>query len=326
MIDQYGRKIDYLRISITDRCNLRCVYCMPETGISLTPHEAIMSFDEITRICEIAADMGFTKIKITGGEPLVRKNAVALVRAIKGIERIEKVTLTTNGVLLGDVLEELVECQIDGINVSLDANQRAVYEQITLIDAFDKVKENILKILEYPAINLKINCVAFDGNRQNLIEMAKLARDYNVHVRFIEMMPIGYGKNYQRLEEATIVEFLSQVYGEMKVYDKELGNGPSHYYQIEGFKGKIGFISALSHRFCETCNRVRLTSQGFLKTCLQYETGVDLRALLRNGADDQTIKEVMTKAISEKPSGHAFLTGDFTNDQENELSMDKIGG
>jgi len=327
MLDNYNRKIDYLRISITDRCNLRCVYCMPECGIETVSHNEILSYDEIIRVCKIAANMGIKKIKITGGEPLVRKNVPELVKNIKAIDGIEEVTLTTNGVLLGDVLDELVKYNIDGINISLDTLDENEYKKITRFDVFSQVRENIFKALQYPDLKVKINCVPIKNQKQNLIRIAQLAKENNIHIRFIEMMPVGYGKRYEYLSEESIISLLteSEDLGELKPYDKILGNGPCHYYQIDGFKGKIGFISALSHQFCADCNRIRLTSQGFLKTCLQYETGADIKELLRNDSDDAVIKSAIQNAILKKPKEHAFLTQNF-NDTENQSGMNKIGG
>ncbi|MGL6201263.1 MAG: GTP 3',8-cyclase MoaA [Lachnospiraceae bacterium] len=326
MLDKCKRKIDYLRISITDRCNLRCIYCMPEEGIPMASHEDILSYDEIIRICQIAVTMGISKIKITGGEPLVRKDALVLIKEIKSIKGIEKVTLTTNGILLGKAVPELVKYKIDGINVSLDTLDKKLFSQITRFDMLDQVREGIHKVLEHPEIPLKINCVPMNLPEQNLINIAALAKDHKLHVRFIEMMPIGYGQNFEYLSEQTMIALLTEAFGPLSSYGESLGNGPCRYYQLPGFQGKIGFISALSHQFCDSCNRVRLTSQGFLKACLQYETGKDLRVLLRNGAEDKEIAAAMQECIQLKPKGHAFLNRQFNGEQENQLSMSKIGG
>lgn len=326
MHDDFQRNIDYLRISITDRCNLRCIYCMPEKGIKMTAHEEILNYDEILRVCRVAAEMGIKKIKITGGEPLVRKDAPLLVKAIKAIDGIENVTMTTNGVLLGEVIEQLAEYGIDGINISLDTLNRELYHHITRFDMLDKVLENIQRAMELKNIPIKINCVPMNLASQDLTDIASLARNYNVHVRFIEMMPIGYGKQFDFVSEADIIKRLTDAFGPLTTYRGRLGNGPCHYYQIAGFQGQIGFISALSHQFCECCNRVRLTSQGFLKTCLQYETGTDLKPLLRSGADNCELEAAMRDGIRNKPKGHAFLTQQFNEQPENSMMMSKIGG
>lgn len=326
MYDAYQRRIDYLRISITDRCNLRCIYCMPEEGIQMTAHEEILTYDEIIRVCRIAAAAGIKKIKITGGEPLVRKGAPQLVETIKGIAGIENVTMTTNGILLGDAIAQLAEAEIDGINISLDTLNRELFQRITRFDKLEMVRESIQKVLGFKDISLKINCVPMNLPDQELIDIAALARSNKIHVRFIEMMPIGFGKQFEFVSEAEIVKRLAAAFGSLTPYQGKLGNGPCHYYQIDGFKGKIGFISALSHQFCESCNRVRLTSQGFLKTCLQYETGVDLKPLLRGQADDQELLAAFQKGIQSKPKGHEFLTRQFIDQNENRLIMSRIGG
>lgn len=324
MIDAQGRTIDYVRISVTDRCNLRCVYCMPENGIPMATHEDLLSFEEIERLCRILAEVGIKKVKLTGGEPLVRKDFVELVRKIKAIDGIEKVTLTTNGVLLEEKMEELAAAGINGINISLDTLNPKIFEEITRRDVFSEVYRGIQKALTYPDISLKLNCLPLGLEQQNLEEIAGLAKDNKIHVRFIEVMPIGQGKNYKFLSETQIIEMLEKKYGEMMPFEEKLGYGPGHYYSIEGFQGKIGFISAISHKFCGSCNRIRLTAEGYLKSCLQYDTGRDLRKLLRTGATDEVIKEAIIQGIEEKPIEHIFLSGHI--DQEEHHTMSQIGG
>lgn len=324
MIDGHGRKIDYLRISLIDRCNLRCVYCMPEDGVDMVPHEEILTYEEILRLAKVFAGLGFRKIKLTGGEPLVRKEAVKLVREIKATPGIEKVTLTTNGTLLGEIMDELAEAGIDGINLSLDTLKPEVYEKIVRRDRFAQAMEGFEAALEHPEIPLKINCVPMGMEGQNVLDMAELAKKYPVHVRFIEMMPIGLGKQFDFSSEDSILQGLKERYGEYVPYKKELGNGPGHYYSFEGFKGKIGFISAISHKFCDACNRVRLTAQGYLKTCLQYDIGVDLKKLLRDGAEDEELRKAIEEAICQKPIGHQF--GSALEEHAESHMMAQIGG
>lgn len=324
MVDGQGRAIDYIRISVTDRCNLRCVYCMPEDGMKPVSHEEILRYQEIERLAGIFAKLGVRKIKITGGEPLVRKGIENLVKNLKKISGIEQVTITTNGILLGEKLKVLKEAGLDGINLSLDTLNPEIYRQITRREGLEKTLDGIKKTLEDGQIPLKINCVPMGVPGQNVEELAKLSQRYPVHVRYIEMMPIGLGKNYQSVKEDQILEKLEAVYGKAKGYEGKLGNGPGHYYEFSGFAGKIGFISAISHKFCEECNRVRLTSQGFLKTCLQYETGVDLRKLLREGAEDSSLEQVIQKGILCKPKCHHFLQ-DGDEKTEHRI-MSQIGG
>lgn len=324
MVDSYGREIDYLRISVIDRCNLRCVYCMPEEGLEMTSHEEVLTYGEIVRICKIMAKTGLKKIKLTGGEPLVRKELPKLAGRLKAIPGIEKVTLTTNGILLEELMEELHDAGIDSINISLDTLDRDLYAQITRRDQLETVKKGIEAALAYPDISLKINCVPMGLPKQDLSEIAALAKDHRIHVRFIEMMPIGYGKNYRFVGENEILGQLEEKFGKAEIFNGKLGNGPCHYYDFEGFQGKIGFISAISHKFCSECNRVRLTSQGFLKTCLQYNTGNDLKVPMRTGASDEELQELIMRTINEKPIGHRFLEEGISD--ENNLNMSQIGG
>lgn len=332
MRDQTGRNIDYIRISITDRCNLRCVYCMPAEGVKAIPHDEILTYDEIERICSCMAQMGVKKIKVTGGEPLVRRSCNVLVAKLKAIPGIEKVTLTTNGILLKEQMADLAAAGIDAINVSLDTLDREQYAQVTRRDRLEDVLAGIDEVLQYPQVALKINCVPIMTQEENLVTLAGIAREHPIHVRFIEVMPIGYGRQFTFCGEEQIKEILERAYGPMTPYDGVLGNGPSHYYSLEGFAGKIGFVSSISHKFCEQCNRVRLTAEGFLKTCLQYDTGHDLRKMMREGCDDEALKAVIGDAVWHKPLSHHFLEeqADETDRQagvEDELrGMSQIGG
>ena len=311
MIDGYGRVIDYIRISVTDRCNLRCAYCMPEEGIQSVCHDQILRYDEILRLAGIFASLGMRKIKLTGGEPLVRKGVPELAAKLKQIPGIEQVTLTTNGVCLKEQMQSLAEAGIGGINLSLDTLNPAVFERITRRDSFDQAMEGLEEALKYPEIPLKINCVPMN---------------LEGHVRYIEMMPIGLGKQFGFQSEEEILRELETVYGPSRPFDGTLGNGPGHYVSFEGFAGKIGFISAISHKFCERCNRVRLTSQGFLKTCLQYERGAALWGLLRGGASNEEIRAAVEAAIHSKPASHQFLQERGTDTDRETHMMAQIGG
>lgn len=324
MLDKYNRNIDYLRISITDRCNLRCQYCMPEEGVTSLSHEEILTYDEIIRLARIGAGLGIRKIKVTGGEPLVRKNCPWLIRQLKALPGIEKVTLTTNGVLLSQYLPDLSDAGLDAINISLDTLSKERFEEITRRDELDKVLEGIHSAIKYSEIPLKINCVPVMTDRENICSMAAMAKDYPLHVRFIEMMPIGLGKGFKFRGEDEILQILEDTFGPMTPASESLGNGPGHYYNAEGFKGKIGFISAMTHQFCHKCNRVRLTSEGRLKACLQYRQGADLRSLLRNSASDEEIRETMRQVIWDKPVGHSFSK--LSVEDGEAKAMSQIGG
>lgn len=325
MIDQYERNIDYVRISITDRCNLRCIYCMPEAGVSCVEHQEILRYEEIIKLAEILHQVGIRKVKITGGEPLVRKGAISLIHRLKEECGMESVSITTNGVYLAQYMDQLVEAGIDGINISLDTMDSKRYAQITRRDEFNLVIDGIKKVLEYPNIPLKINCVPMQGGSEDWISVAELARNHAISVRFIEMMPIGLGKGQNSPREVEIRTALEQKFGTLCLSQERLGNGPSQYYTVEGFQGNIGFISAISHKFCSKCNRIRLTAEGYLKTCLQYDSGVNLKVLLRSGASNEEVKNVIEQTIINKPKCHHFLE-DTCEEKFDLRRMSQIGG
>ncbi|MFW2487792.1 GTP 3',8-cyclase MoaA [Clostridium chromiireducens] len=326
MLDIYNRKIDYIRISVTDRCNLRCIYCMPEKGIHSVDNKDILSYEEIIYLCENFAKIGISKIKITGGEPLVRDNLAYLIKKIKSIQGINNVTLTTNGILLEEQIDSLVKSGLDAVNVSIDSLDEITYKNITRIGDVNKVIRGIDKALEYKNIVVKINCVPIEGiDDKQILDITKLAKNKNLSVRFIELMPIGLGKKINGMSEEKIKKIIQENYGELIVYNKSMGNGPSNYYSLENFQGKIGFISAVNHKFCNSCNRVRITANGFLKTCLQYNEGQDLKSLIRSGKSDEEINEVIKKTIYNKPKENRFLEQNCCEKLEQNI-MSQIGG
>ncbi len=322
MIDSAGRKIDYLRISVTDRCNLRCRYCMPPEGVKNLGHEAILTYSEIVRIVKIMADLGIRKVKITGGEPLVRLGIEELIEELNSIKAIEQVTLTTNGILLSQKIFALYKAGIRNINISLDTLDRKKYEELTGYDALEDVKASIDACLDFQDINLKLNCLALaDNTRDDFARMASLAADKPIDVRFIEVMPIGMGKSEKGVDADDILHILEDKFGKSQKVIGKRGNGPAQYFSFEGFEGKIGFISPMSHKFCSGCNRARLTADGFFKPCLAYDTGVDLKSLMRLGARDQELAEHILKAANQKNIGHSFGT-----ETSSGRSMWQIGG
>ncbi len=326
MRDNEGREIEYLRLSVTDRCNLRCVYCMPEEGVENASHLSILTYEEMVRICRVFAKHGLKHIKITGGEPLVRKGVVGLVRCLKAIDGIESVTLTTNGVLLEKYYDELVDAGIDTITVSLDTLDSELFQRITRRDALESVLSGVKKAIEANRLPFKINCVPIrELNAGEICELVSFAKNHEVDVRFIEMMPIGYGSQFEYVSEEVIKRVIEDSFGPMTACFEKRGNGPAVYYDVSGFKGKIGLISAVSHGFCHTCNRVRLTAEGYLKTCLQYDYGVDLKELLRRNLDDDTLWLAMERAIFQKPKAHHFKEKERTEDDELR-GMSQIGG
>jgi len=298
LTDNFGRPINYLRISVTDRCNLRCLYCMPEKGIRFLSKNEILTYEEIERITRILAGLGITKIRITGGEPFVRADLMHLLRSISGINGIQEVHLTTNGILTPKFLPELKEIGIAGINLSLDTLDRERFKNITRRDNFDDVLTTFRMALDY-RIPLKINMVVMDNfNIPDISLMANLAKKYPIDVRYIEEMPfnglnsdaIGVDQPRLKWNHKQIFQELQKSCPGIQKIDV-LPNSTSMNYIVPGFKGKLGIIAGFTRTFCGTCNRIRITAKGILKTCL-YDDGVfDLKNFLRNGATDQQVRE-----------------------------------
>lgn len=326
MFDYSKRKIDYVRISVTDKCNLRCVYCIPDEGVEQLHSQDILTDEEIIRLCQAFITLGINNIKITGGEPLLRKDVAGLIEQIKRLQGIQRVTLTTNGVKLKEYLPDLIKAGLDGINISLDTLNGEIYRKITSKDALEKVLESVEQALAYEHLNVKINCVPSElTDSCDIIDMAALAKDSRLNVRFIEMMPIGPGKNFTNWSEDKIIKLLEKTYGTLELTETVYGNGPAHYYSIKGFKGKIGFISALSHQFCESCNRVRVTSDGCLKTCLYYAENLDLKNILRKSNGNMALEQAIWQNIYDKPAGHKFKS-DNEDGKIGQVTMSQIGG
>lgn len=325
MTDGLGRTIDYLRISVTDKCNLRCQYCMPKEGIARLKHEEVLSLEEIYRVAAMAEALGVTRVRITGGEPLVRKNVVKLIRDIHSLKGIREIAVTTNGILFASMAEELKEAGVTSVNISLDTTNRETYRLITGVDGYDRVMEALDKALEM-GMQTKINSVLYrECNHEEAALLAEIAKERKVDVRFIELMPVGCGRLFQGVPSDVILAQLEQVYGKAQPCEEKRGGGPAGYYSLEGFQGKIGFISPLSHKFCGGCNRIRLTAEGRLKLCLHYDRGLELRPLLRSGMADEEIQDKMERAIWEKPASHQFEDSGFV-DWEDTRKMVQIGG
>lgn len=323
MLDNHGRNIDYLRISVTDRCNLRCIYCMPQGGVEWLPHESILTFEEITRLCRLFAELGIRKIKLTGGEPLVRQNIVELVSEIKHIPGIEQVTMTTNGVLFAPLAASLRQAGLDAVTFSLDTLDRDRYAAITRGDHLGETLASLHAALTL-GMRVKLNCVPVRGQNENeLPALAALARDNPIQVRFIEMMPIGCGKGFTSIPFVEIKAQLEAAYGESVPCKEELGNGPADYFTFAGFKGHIGFITAMTHPFCDHCNRIRLTSSGYLKLCLHHPDGISLLAPLREGRSDTELLALLRQVIPQKPAHHNF---ENARTESGAPGMNAIGG
>ena len=306
MFDSCRRDIHYLRLSVTDLCNLRCRYCMPD-GVEKLEREALLTYEELLRLTALFAQCSIDTVRITGGEPLVRKGVEQLVAGLKATPGIRKVTLTTNAVLLARQLPALLDAGLDSVNISLDTLDPAVFRCITARDEFAAVQAGLRAALDSP-LPVKLNCVPQAGvNEGELESIAELARDNDLQVRFIEMMPIGYGAVIPCISGPELQARFSRRWpGLHPVEGVALGDGPAVYYTVPGWKGSIGFITAVHGKFCASCNRVRLTSLGFLRPCLASETGCDLRALLRGGADDARLLAAIRETIWSKPREHHF--------------------
>ena len=306
MFDSTRREIHYLRLSVTDLCNLRCRYCMPD-GVEKLEREAVLTYEEFLRLAALFAQCGIDTVRVTGGEPLVRKNVAQLVAGLKAIPGIRKVTMTTNGILLAQQLPALLTAGLDSVNISLDTLRPEVFRQITARDEFAAVQAGLQAALE-SGIPVKLNCVPQAGvNEGELEDLAALAENRPLQVRFIEMMPIGYGAAMPCISGPELRQRFARRWPELQpLTEVAFGDGPAVYYTVPGWQGSIGFIAAVHGKFCASCNRVRLTSQGFLRPCLASEAGCDLRALLRSGADDAQLLAAIRETIWAKPREHHF--------------------
>lgn len=324
MRDHRGRDICYLRISVTDRCNLRCVYCMPQEGVTWLPQGDLLTDEQIARVAEAGASLGVRHIRLTGGEPLVRPQLYRLVERLKGVDGIATVSLTTNGVFLAPQLSRLRQAGLDGVNISLDTLDPRQFSAITRREGLDQVLKGLEAAVDTPGLTVKVNCVPTQYNQDQIVPLAGLAQSQDLSVRFIEMMPIGLGREYRGLTQAQVMDRLQEAYGMPTACTNPQGAGPSAYVSYHGFAGRIGFISAVSHQFCHRCNRVRLTADGRLKTCLQYEAGVSLRPHLVAGVSQDTLREIMEQAIYDKPGAHHFSASTQRGDEGK--NMHQIGG
>lgn len=323
MIDHCGREIDYLRISITDRCNLRCIYCMPEAGVCTMAHEEVLSYEEIVRITRLMAALGIRHIRITGGEPMARMGCLDLIGKIHAVDGIETISMTTNGLMLRGRMEQAKAMGLTALNISLDTADPQTYRTMTRGGDVRAVLETIDQALAC-GLKVKINAVPVRGyNDEQLADLAAMARTRPISVRFIELMPVGCGANLEPVSTGEVEKKIEAAFGPLLPDDSLHGYGPARYVRPEGFMGSIGFISPMSHEFCGACNRVRLTADGYLKLCLNHTAGLDLRAMMRGGADDATIEAAIRDSIEHKPVRHGFL--EDIGDRE-VRRMNEIGG
>ncbi|MGN1030845.1 MAG: GTP 3',8-cyclase MoaA [Butyricicoccaceae bacterium] len=322
MRDRFGREINYLRISITDRCNLRCFYCMPQQPEHLC-HTDILRYEEVVRIAELAASLGITKIRITGGEPLVRKGCAELIAMLKQIDGIQTVAITTNGTLLENMLPELCRAGLDAVNISIDTTQETAWRRITGYDGSMPNWPELLSNCIRHGLKTKVNTVLMKETRSEWTALAALAEWIPVDVRLIEQMPIGQGKDSATENAQAVLRELRKQWPDLRPTEDGEKSNPARYYQSAKLSGRIGLIAPMSHPFCSTCNRVRLTSTGQLKPCLSYGCSADLRSLLRSGASDEAVRSVMRQCISEKLEKHCFAA---KTDQAERQTMNRIGG
>ncbi len=332
MKDKFGREIDYMRISVTDRCNLRCRYCMPE-GIQSIPMGQLLTYEEILQIVKAAAGLGITKIKLTGGEPLVRRDVAVLVGMLREVPGIEEITMTTNGVLLLDYLDELADSGIHAINISLDTLDEKRYEQITGKNELSKILTALKEAIRR-GIRVKINTVLLaETSEAELFQILQLTKEQPIDVRFIELMPIGEGGKMRGISGNELLLHIQEKYPNLQEDHRVHGNGPAKYYHIPGYAGSIGFISAIHGKFCNTCNRIRLSSTGQLKACLCYKETRDLKTILREsgwnaGKEQQDslrgkLQAEIAAIIMEKPLEHCFEHPDHMTEHQ---KMVAIGG
>jgi cyclic pyranopterin phosphate synthase len=311
LIDPCNRHLNYLRISITDRCNLQCIYCVPRDQITRLSHDDILTYEEILRLVKIGVGLGIIKVRVTGGEPLVRKGVYGFLSELSRISGLVDISLTTNGVALKDNLTKIKSAGIKRINISLDTLQRKKFEQITGLDLFDQVWQGVEKAREMGFHPIKLNIVALNGvNDDELKDMALLSFNNPFHIRFIEYMPIGDSQmgNGPLLLAPEIKKRISEL-GQLIPVCNSINDGPAQRYRFEGALGEVGFIHALSHHFCDRCNRLRLTASGQLRPCLLSGHHEDIKGPLREGRSDDELAEIFIKAVRHKPSDHNLAVG-----------------
>jgi len=327
LVDPHNRYIDYLRVSVTDRCNLSCVYCRPKARMTGLAHREILRYEELLRIVSVAASLGIAHIRITGGEPLVRRGILTFIAAIRDIPGITDVSVTTNGVLLEDMAEGLRAAGIDRLNVSLDSLKAVKFAGITGSDTWNRVWRGINRAEQLGFHPIKINMVPIRGvNDDEVAAFARLTLDRSIHVRFIELMPIGANDRWRTDVCVTSAEVRARIeheFGPLAPAVPGKGAGPSANFQVAGGRGVIGFISPISRHFCESCRRLRLTADGRIRPCLLSDTEIDIKTPLRGGCDDQELERLLRFALEIKPQRH-YITeasgGCF------ERTMSRIGG
>lgn len=330
LVDMFSRTISYLRLSLTDRCNLRCSYCMPEEkeeGLEVLRHQDLLSYEELLRIVSLVVDMGMNKIRLTGGEPLVRPGVMNFISALSRIDGLDEIRLTTNGVLLHEKAEALYSAGIRKLNISLDTMRPDRFQKITGADLFDKVWKGI-GTAGRMGFEVKLNVVAMKGvNDDEFVDFARLALESQYQVRFIEFMPLGDHSTWSKATYISSAELKEQIgaLGTLLPLPGSRMDGPARVYLLtdpKGLQGRVGFISPISHHFCDTCNRLRLTSAGTLRACLLHDREADLKSLLRQGGSDDEIRGLIKQTILDKPKGHSLAE----DQRKCSGQMSRIGG
>lgn len=309
MRDSFGRDIHYLRVSLTDRCNFRCVYCMPEKGVVFHPHAFHLTDDELLRVIRVMVTLGFDRIRLTGGEPTVRPNLVPIVQAISAIPGIREIAMTTNAMRLEQIAEPLARAGMKRVNISIDTLDAERFAKITRFGKLESVWRGILAAERAGLTPIKLNAVIVRGyNEQDLLDLAQLTVEHPWDMRFIEMMPLGSIADFQIESIVTAGEMKARIqegFGELIPLHWD-GHNPARSYRLPGGQGTVGFISSVSAPFCEGCDRVRLTSDGRLRLCLLRDDEVELLTPIRDGASDEELRALIARGVHDKPWGHGL--------------------
>lgn len=328
LTDKFGRQITYLRLAVTDRCNLRCQYCMPAHGIDIVDREELLTYKEMYRITRVLSELGVNKVRLTGGEPFVRKNFIDFLEMLSFNDKLEEINITTNGALISKNIEKLEKLKINSVNLSIDSLSKANFANITRRDVFDEVFET-LEVLERSSIKLKLNTVVQSGiNTHEIVDFIELTKNKDIAVRFIEEMPFnGTGKRdvHELWNFTKIFEEIKATYTNVEPL-KSPKSSTSHNFKISGYKGTFGIIPAYTRTICNDCNRIRITATGMFKNCLFDEGVFNVRDFLRNGASDDELKKLFLSIVKEKPENGFIAEANRKNNKGISESMSTIGG